>query len=65
VFSVIPVVIPIIMRKLLENQEEYKPRTIKLSDKNWEEFLKLKPRDKTWELFIKELLETINYFKNL
>jgi hypothetical protein len=53
------------MRKLLENQEEYKPRTIKLSDKNWEEFLKLKPRDKTWELFIKELLETINYFKNL
>lgn len=50
-----------------ETKDELKkPRSIKLTDKVWEDFLNLKSRDdKSWDLFLKELIETINFFKNL
>lgn len=52
------------MRK--KNTEEKKPRTIKLTDKVWNDFLNLKSRDdKSWDLFLKELAETIERIKNL
>lgn len=53
------------MKKLSEQQEQYKIHSIRMSDKIWQDFSALKPRDKSWDLFLKELLETINYFKKL
>lgn len=49
-----------------KQDEEKKPRTLKLTDKTWENFLNLKNRDdKSWDLFLKELMEAIKFFKNL
>lgn len=53
------------MRKLTEQDEVKKPRTVRLTDKTWANFAKLKDRDKTWELFFEELLKGINFFKDL
>ena len=47
-------------------EEKKKPRTLKLTDKVWQDFLALKSRDdKSWDLFLKELIEHLNYIKNL
>jgi len=42
-----------------------KPRAIRLTNKTWARLSKLKPREQDWELFIREILDTIDYFKNL
>ena len=42
------------------------PRTLKLTDKVWSDLTKLKSRDdKSWDLFFKELMDHLNYIKNL
>ena len=52
------------MRK--KRDEEKKIRALRLTDKVWDDFLNLKKRDdKSWDLFLKELIEIVNYFKNL
>ena len=43
--------------------EQYKNHSIRVSDKDWEYFVSLKSRDKSWSLFLRELAETIKYFK--
>lgn len=48
-----------------DKKNEYKPRSIRVSDKTWEEFIKYKKRGRSWDLFLGELIEAINYFKNL
>lgn len=48
-----------------DRKEPYKARSIRIEDFVWLELVKLKPRDKSWNLFIRELLDAIQYFKNL
>lgn len=53
------------IKKINENDEK-KIRTIRLSDSVWNDFQKLKNRDdKSWDLFLKELIDIVKYFKNL
>lgn len=50
----------------VKKDDTKKIRTLRLSDKTWEEFLNLKNRDdKSWDLFLIELVEIINRIKNL
>lgn len=43
-----------------------KPRTLKLSDKTWDSFLKLKNRDDTsWDSYLTRLMDLINRIKEL
>ena len=43
-----------------------KIRTLRLTDKVWSDFLKIKGRDdKSWDLFLRELIDHVNYFKQL
>ena len=51
------------MKKRVNNYN--KARVLRLSEKNWQDFVSLKPRDKSWDLFIKELIDWINYPKSL
>lgn len=53
------------MKKNNKYEERYKTRGFRTSDKIWEDFVNLKPRGKTWDQFLKELIQAINYFKNL
>lgn len=49
-----------------KKDEPKKIRTLRLTNKVWEDFLDLKSRsDKSWDLFLKELVENIRYIKNL
>lgn len=48
------------------NKDLKKLRTLRLTDKVWEDFLSLKNReDKSWDLFLSELILHIKYIKEL
>jgi len=46
--------------------DDKKIRTIKITDKTWRDFQKLKNRqDKSWDLYLTELFEAIKKIKEL
>lgn len=47
-------------------EEKKKMRTLRITDKVWDDFLSLKNRDdKSWDLFLKELVGAIKHLKDL
>ncbi len=53
------------MRKLKENEQIDKPRSIRLSDKTWERVTKIKKRGENWEMAMDNLLNIIDQFKKI
>ena len=52
------------MKKLKENQEILKIRSLRLSENSWKSFTSLKQRGKSWEVFIKEFVDIVKVIKN-
>ena len=52
------------MRKLKENQEQFKTHSFRIDSKTWEIILKRKGRGKTWDLYFKELFDLLNKLKD-
>ena len=50
----------------MKEKDDKRIRTLRLTDKVWDDFRSLKGRDdKSWDLFLAELIEHIKYIKNL